>query len=232
MTAIRTARAADGKFVQIANVALQDSRLSFAARGILAYVLSLPPDHHLTADWLEGQSPTSRRDVRAALKELGALGYYRKTRRSGGKGIWVWEQVISDAPIEQANDGTAFPQVVSSDQFTSDENSSDEKRSDKDLTREDPKDVGPVDMAVADAISAVREAVAQVSGTAEAEQVSDGDALGLFFTYVGRRRPRDLVAYLAKIFGDAPYIDTFISNSGWACPRCQKWEADCECAAA
>ena len=34
-------------------------RLSFAARGILAYVLSLPPDHHLTAEWLEGQSPTT-----------------------------------------------------------------------------------------------------------------------------------------------------------------------------
>ena len=59
MTAIRTARAADGKFVQIANAALQDHRLSFAARGILAYVLSLPPDHHLTAEWLEGQSPTT-----------------------------------------------------------------------------------------------------------------------------------------------------------------------------
>ena len=99
MTAIRTARAADGKFVQIANAALQDSRLSFAARGILAYVLSLPPDHHLTAEWLEGQSPTSRRDVRAALKELAALGYYRKTKKSGGKNTWIWEQVISDAPI-------------------------------------------------------------------------------------------------------------------------------------
>lgn len=250
MSAIRTARAADGKFVQIANAALQDSRLSFAARGILAYVLSLPPDHHLTAEWLEGQSPTSRRDVRAALKELAALGYYRKTKKSGGKNTWIWEQVISDAPIteeiEQASGEGEFPQVTSSDQFSSDQFSADDKRSDKDLTREHPKDVGPVDMAsrrarakaasanltVADAISAVREAVAQASGNAEAEQLSDGDALGLFFTYVGRRRPRDLVAYLAKIFGDAPYIDTFISNSGWACPRCQKWEADCKCEAA
>ena len=57
MTAIRTARAADGKFVQIANAALQDRRLSFAARGILAYVLSLPSDHHSSAQTAEPSQP-------------------------------------------------------------------------------------------------------------------------------------------------------------------------------
>jgi hypothetical protein len=252
VTAIRTARTADGKFVQIANAALQDRRLSFAARGILAYVLSLPPDHHLTAEWLEGQSPTSRRDVRAALKELAALGYYRKTKKSGGKNTWVWEQVISDSPeaaeIEQASGDGEFPQVVSSDQFSSDEDSSDDTRSDKDLTREDPKDVkdGPVDLAsrrarakaasatltVQDAIAAVRRAATIEHGADEGNGLSDGDALGLFFTYVGSRRPRDLVAYLGKIFADAPYLDTLLSNSAWACPRCQKWEDDCKCPAA
>jgi hypothetical protein len=53
VTAIRTARAAEGKFVQISNAALQDRRLTASARGILAFVLSLPPDQHLTAEWLE-----------------------------------------------------------------------------------------------------------------------------------------------------------------------------------
>lgn len=251
VTAIRTARAADGKFVQIANAALQDSRLSFAARGILAYVLSLPPDHHLTADWLEDQAPTSRRDVRAALKELAALGYYRKTRKSGGKGVWIWEQVISDAPIagdvEQVNGEDAFPQVVSSDQFSSDVFSSDEKRSDKDLTREDPKDVGPVDMAsrharakkragtqrtVQDAIDGVRAAVAATNSQADADALSDEEALGLYFTYVQGRQPTDIAAYLGKVFADAPYIETFLSNSEPACKRCQHWESNCKCEAA
>ena len=251
MTAIRTARTADGKFVQIANAALQDRRLSFAARGILAYVLSLPPDHHLTAEWLEGQSPTSRRDVRAALKELAALGYYRKTKKSGGKNTWIWEQVISDSPtvteIEQVSGEDTFPQVTSSDQFSSDQFSEDDRRPDKELTREDSKDVGPVDLAsrharakssastnltVVDAVNAVRQAVEHVHSAAEAEDLSDDDALGLFYTYVENRRPRNLVTYLAKIFGDGPYIDTFLSNSAPACTRCAQWESNCKCEAA
>lgn len=249
MTAIRTARTADGKFVQIANAALQDNRLSFAARGILAYILSLPPDHHLTAEWLEGQSPSSRRDVRAALRELAQLGYYRKTRKSGGKGKWVWEQVISDAPIEQASGEEAFPQVVSSDQFSSDVSSSDEKRSDKDLTREEPKDVGPVDMAsrrarakaasapkskrtIQDAIDGVRAAVAATNSRADADDLTDDECMGLYLTYVKGRQPTDIGAYLTKIFGDAPYIDTFRSNSEPWCCRCRKWESNCTCPAA
>jgi hypothetical protein len=253
VTAIRTARAADGKFVQIANSALQDSRLSFAARGVLAYVLSLPTDHHLTAEWLEGQSPTSRRDVRAALRELAQLSYYRKTRKSGGKGKWVWEQVISDAPIEQASGEEVFPQVVSSDQFSSDVSSSDEKRSDKDLTREDPKDVGPVDMAsrrarakdasatprkpksqrtIQDAINGVRAAVTATNSQADADDLTDDECMGLYFTYVKGRQPTDIAAYLTKVFGDAPYIDTFRSSSEPWCCKCRKWESRCECPAA
>jgi hypothetical protein len=34
-----------------------------------------------------------------------------------------------------------------------------------------------------------------------------------------------------KIFGDAPYIDTFLSNSEPACKRCQRWESNCACPA-
>lgn len=250
MTAIRSVRAAEGKFVQLANAAGQDPRLSLTARGIIYFILSLPPDQHLTAEWLETRVPDSRRSVRAALRELEACGYYRKSRRSGGKGTWIWEQVISDAPIEtaseQADSEGAFPQVVSSDRFTSDENTSDENRPDKNINTEDPKDVGPVDMAsrrarakaasanltVQDAIDAVRRAATIEHGADEGNGLTDSEALGLFFTYVGAKRPRDLVAYLGKIFADAPYLDTFLANSEGACTRCQKWESICTCPAA
>lgn len=251
MTAIRTARAADGKFVQIANAALQDHRLSFAARGILAYVLSLPPDHHLTAEWLEGQSPTSRRDVRAALKELATLGYYRKTKKSGGKNTWIWEQVISDAPIaseiEQSSGEGAFLQVTSSDQsdqFSSDQFSEDDRRSDKDLTREHSKDVGPVDLAsrharakkrastqrdVPTIIREVRAAAAQEYGEDTADWLSDEDALGLYCSKKGSVPAGNLVAYMAKIMADAPSIDSLLANSEAVCVTCVQWESDCKC---
>jgi hypothetical protein len=233
VTAIRSVRAAEGKFVQISNAALQDERLSWSARGILAFVLSLPPDQHLTAAWLEKQSPDGREQVRSALRELERFGYYHRDRRPGLGGHWEWEQIISDTSV----------QVAPYDGKPSDGNPSNGKPSDKDLNTEDPKDVGPVDLAsrrarakaasatltVQDAIAAVRRAATIEHGADEGNGLSEGDALGLFFTYVGSRRPRDLVAYLGKIFADAPYLDTLLSNSGWACPRCQKWEDDCKC---
>jgi hypothetical protein len=98
VTAIRSVRAADGKFVQISNAALQDNRLSLSARGLIAFVLSLPPDKTFSAAWLETQVPDGRREIRSALRELQAAGYHRRTRSSKG-GTWIWDQVISDAPV-------------------------------------------------------------------------------------------------------------------------------------
>lgn len=98
MSAIRTVRAADGNFVMLTNAAGQDTRLSLQARGIIYYVLSLPPDTHLTATMIEAGGTNGRESVRSALKELEALGYYRRTRASV-QGQWVWDQVISDSPF-------------------------------------------------------------------------------------------------------------------------------------
>lgn len=103
MTAIRSVRAAEGKFVQISNAALQDSRLSLSARGLIAFVLSLPPDKTFSATWLETQVPDGRREIRSALRELQAAGYHQRTRSSKG-GTWIWDQVISDAPVFAGGD--------------------------------------------------------------------------------------------------------------------------------
>jgi hypothetical protein len=103
VTAIRSVRAAEGKFVQISNAALQDSRLSLSARGLIAFVLSLPPDQTFSAAWLETQVPDGRREIRSALRELQAAGYHRRTRSSRG-GTWIWDQVISDAPVFTGRD--------------------------------------------------------------------------------------------------------------------------------
>lgn len=242
MTAIRTARAADGKFVQISNDLIRNEELSVLARFIVCYVLSLPPDHHFTAEWLETKLPGyGTRSIRAALNELKACGYMKVTRKSLGRSRWEWDQIISDGPIEVAG---ASPQVSSSERVRPDDGSPDDGRADKRPNTEDPKDVGPVDMAsrrarakaasanltVNAAVAAVRQAAAEACGTGP-DEFTDAEALGLFFTYVGSRRPRDLVAYLTKIFSDAPYLDTFLANSEAACPRCQQWESNCKCAA-
>ena len=101
MTAIRSVRPAQGRFVQISNAAAQDRRLSLRARGILLFILSLPPDHHFTSEWLGTQVLEGRDAIRSALRELETCGYYRRTRRSNGRGQWTWEQVISDSPLTE-----------------------------------------------------------------------------------------------------------------------------------
>ncbi len=74
--------------VLMCTAALQDDRLSLAARGLLALVISLP-DRETTSEWLMANGPDSEEVVQAALGELEAHGYYR-------------DGVISDAPRKDA----------------------------------------------------------------------------------------------------------------------------------
>lgn len=103
MGAVRTARSAEGRFVQLANSAGQDPRLSLEARGVLYFVLSLPPRRTFTARWLVSQVPNGRESVRKALAELADCGYLTRVRRHDKRGRWVWEQVLSDAPTPVEN---------------------------------------------------------------------------------------------------------------------------------
>jgi len=84
-------------------------------------------------------------------------------------------------------------------------------------------------------IRAVKAAVADVHGEREAICLSDEEALGLYYSHVtedARAGIRDLPAYMAKILGDAPYLDTFLANSVPVCVTCVRWEDECRCPAA
>jgi hypothetical protein len=245
VTAIRTARAAEGKFVQISNAAMRDRRLSGLARAIIALALSMPPDQHLTATWFEGQFPEGRRRVVAALHELEACGYYRKTKTSSG-GTWIWEQVISDAPLPVADAaGAASSQVAASDRFASDASASDANRSNKGsntarantenkkmASRRAHASSVSEPRTILTAIRDVRSAVAEVHGEREAAELSDDDALGLWARYAGRQKVRDLAAYMVKIVGDAPHLDTLLANSAPVCTGCVQYYENCRCEAA
>lgn len=229
------------EFVIIGNAVARDSRLSFRARGLHHHLLSLPPGWRVTTADLAKEHPEGREAIRTALNELIAHGYVTKVKRQDERGRWSTVMTVHDKPQSAARDDPAaedgFPGVGQPDvgglgakPKTVTENSKD----------------GPVDLAsrrarakaasatltVQDAIAAIRRAATIEYGSDEADEISDGDALGLYFTYVQNRRPRDLVAYLGKIFGDAPHLDALLAGSGWACPRCQKWETGCKCPAA
>lgn len=74
MTIVRSAR--KHKYVVINNACLEDKRLSYKARGILAYLLTKPDHWTATIKHIEQNSDSDGRDACAnALKELEAYGY-------------------------------------------------------------------------------------------------------------------------------------------------------------
>lgn len=78
----------ENPFAMIDRAALEDSRLSFKARGILAYLLSKPESWEVSLEQLVSASDKDGVDsIRAAFKEFKQYGYaVLKTRRGqGGK---------------------------------------------------------------------------------------------------------------------------------------------------
>ncbi|MHB9753556.1 hypothetical protein ACYBSK_04145 [Streptomyces sp. BYX5S] len=61
-------------FTVIANKAIRDPRISHTARGILAYVLSLPSGAQVNVRTLSDGFPQGRLAVSKAVKELRELG--------------------------------------------------------------------------------------------------------------------------------------------------------------
>lgn len=96
---MNTHRVYSGGFVVLPNEAVNDRRLSFRARGLLAYMLARPPGWRFHADRLAADTAAEGRDaVRTALRELSRLGYYRATRVRQPAGTFVMVTEVAATP--------------------------------------------------------------------------------------------------------------------------------------
>ena len=77
----------------IDNRPLRDDRLSWKARGLLAYLLSQPHDWKINAKHLASIGPDGPRAIQSGLKELAAIGYAKLETggRSGGRNWLIYE---------------------------------------------------------------------------------------------------------------------------------------------
>lgn len=68
----------------------------------------------------------------------------------------------------------------------------------------------------ADKIAFVRRAVmiSYSAQDADEDNLTDSQAVALWYLLVSDRDPKDPVAYLCKIFEDTPYLDTHLANAG------------------
>ena len=83
-------------YTKIRNEALNDPRLSFRAKGLLAYLLGKPADWTISERHLQNVTKEGGTAIRSMLKELETAGYLTRERKRGSDGLFTWECVLSD----------------------------------------------------------------------------------------------------------------------------------------
>lgn len=92
-------RRCPNNFVIMDKTFLEDTRLSFKAKGILAYLLSKPDNWKVIVGNLVNYAVDGKASVYAGLKELKECGYYQKIPIRDEKGYFVrWESTIYENP--------------------------------------------------------------------------------------------------------------------------------------
>lgn len=85
------------QFVIIPNAIAQNRRLTFAARGLLTYLLSLPDGYRVSVKSLADQFIEGQAAINRMKNELMAHGYVTQ-RRFRVNGRWQWEMTVFDTP--------------------------------------------------------------------------------------------------------------------------------------
>ncbi len=115
----------DHPFLIINQKCVQDSRLSWQARGMLIYLLSLPRDWEVIIADLINRAPSGRDAVYANLKELKEYGYIQHIRPRDSSGrLSKAEYMVFDTPVDSTphtdNPDMDKPHQVSPDQVKRD----------------------------------------------------------------------------------------------------------------
>lgn len=98
-------------FTVLDNTFIRDSRLSWKARGIMAYLLALPDDWKIYMSELTDHAPDGITALKSAIKELKQFGYLSFSRTRNDKGAFedgVW-RIIENPQVE--NPHVDYPRV-------------------------------------------------------------------------------------------------------------------------
>lgn len=100
------------RFVVTDLTLVRDKRLSWAARGLLNYLLSLPDNWKIRPEALATQSPANITAVRSLLKELAKFRYMMRLKYKAEDGTFGWRTIVSERPLTDEQIGTySSPQI-------------------------------------------------------------------------------------------------------------------------
>jgi hypothetical protein len=139
MSIIRGPRPESGYSI-LRNAIVRDDRLSFKARGLLAYLLSHDEGWRVSADLLAQQGPDGRTAILSGMKELEEAGYLVRVKDRSEDGTFATHTVVYEEPQ------TESPVCPKSGFPTSDERPSDNPLSIEVPSQEQPsknKDAAP-----------------------------------------------------------------------------------------
>lgn len=103
MSTIRVEK--ETNFSVLSNVPIRDGRLSWKARGLLLFMLSLPEDWDYSVKGLEKFGPDRRDAIRAALLELEKCGYLSRNQKRGERGKFSKvDYVVVENPASPISD--------------------------------------------------------------------------------------------------------------------------------
>jgi hypothetical protein len=88
-------------YLKIPSTTIRDRRLSFRARGVLAYLLDMPNEWDVRSEVIAANGKEGRGAVRTALHELGEHGYYRIERRQLRTGKFAMGTAVSEQPVPE-----------------------------------------------------------------------------------------------------------------------------------
>lgn len=96
-------------FVIIDNALAQNNRLSFGARGLAEYLLSLPPGAKVDIRSLAADNPEGRAAIAGYMNELEAELYLVRSRTQGERGRFVTKTTIHEEPQDPASLPASLP---------------------------------------------------------------------------------------------------------------------------
>ena len=85
----------------ISNYHLQDKNLSYKAKGLLSYMLSLPDSWNYSIKGLSRQSKESEKTIRTILKELELNEYLVIEKKQNAQGRFIYEYFVYEKPGTQ-----------------------------------------------------------------------------------------------------------------------------------
>jgi predicted transcriptional regulator len=144
ITILRSPHDSKHKFTLVSNELIRDSSVSFKARMLLIYLLSMDDSWILNPKAISKHQGIGKHQIYTALKELIDAGYIRRTAIRNGKYIEKWVYEISESKRFK-NPSTSNPELLPNNQEIEDqeiENRDIKKyqdiRNTKELRRGDP----------------------------------------------------------------------------------------------